>query len=405
MKSTDARPEPRSGTLPASATLDAFASSKLAGLERRQLRRSIVETDGRDAVQVEQHGQSLLNFCSNDYLGLSRHPEVIAAAQAATARHGTGSGASRLVTGGHPLLFELETRLARFKGAEDCIVFGSGYLANLAITPALLGSGDLILIDELAHACLFAGAQLSRARVETFRHNDLSDLSAKLAERRPEARRAMILTDGVFSMDGDLAPLPGLQVLADRHDAWLLVDDAHGVGVVAGGRGSAHAFTPPVQPPLQMGTLSKALGSYGGYLCASHAVCELLRTRARPLVFTTAPAPASIAAALKALDLIESEPALCERPTRLARRFCAVAGLPEPVSPIVPVILGSATAALDASAQLRAEGFLVTAIRPPTVPRGTARLRITFSAAHDEADIDRLAGLVAAWAPQHEAAE
>ena len=391
--------------LPASTSLDAFANTKLAGLEHRQLRRRIVETDGLDAVRVQQGGQALLNFCSNDYLGLTRHPDVIAAAQAATARYGTGSGASRLVTGGHPLLFELETRLARFKGTEDCVVFGSGYLANLAIAPALLGAGDLILIDELSHACLFAGAQLSRARVETFRHNDLTDLAAKLTEIRPGARRAMILTDGVFSMDGDLAPLPGLLALAGRHDAWTLVDDAHGVGVVAGGRGSAQAFDPPALAPLQMGTLSKALGSYGGYLCASHAVCELLRTRARPLVFTTAPPPASIAAALKALDLIESNAALCERPTLLARRFCAAAGLPEPVSPIVPVILGSASAALKASSRLRAEGFLVTAIRPPTVPRGTARLRITFCAAHDEADIDRLASLVAAWAPQREAAE
>ncbi|WP_339738884.1 8-amino-7-oxononanoate synthase [uncultured Maricaulis sp.] len=405
MRSTKASPEPTPDARPASATLDAYASGKLASLERSQLRRHIVETDGLDAVRVEQDGQTLLNFCSNDYLGLSRHPEVIAAAQDAAARHGTGSGASRLVTGGHPLLFELEARLARLKGAEDCILFGSGYLANLAIAPALLGSGDLILVDELAHACLFAGAQLSRARVETFRHNDLADLEAKLTDFRPDARRAMILTDGVFSMDGDLAPLPGLQALADRHNAWLLVDDAHGVGVVAGGLGSAHAFDPPVRAPLQMGTLSKALGSYGGYLCASHAVCELLRTRARPLVFTTAPAPASVAAALKALDLIESEMALCERPTGLARRFCAAAGLPEPVSPIVPVILGSAGAALEASARLRAEGFLVTAIRPPTVPRGTARLRITFSAAHDEADIDRLAALVAALVPQLEAAE
>ena len=392
-------------SLPATATLEAFANTKLAGLERSQLRRRIVETDGLDAVRVKQDGKVLLNFCSNDYLGLSRHPEVIAAARAATARHGTGSGASRLVTGGHPLLFELEASLARFKGSEDCIVFGSGYLANLAVAPALLGAGDLVLIDELAHACLFAGAQLSRARVETFRHNDLGDLEAKLIEMRPDARRAMILTDGVFSMDGDLAPLPGLLALADQHNAWTLVDDAHGVGVVAGGRGSAHAFDPPARAPLQMGTLSKSLGSYGGYLCASTAVCELLRTRARPLVFTTAPAPASIAAALTALDLIENDAGMCGRPNLMARRFCAAAGLPEPASPIVPVILGSATAALEASARLRAEGFLVTAIRPPTVPRGTARLRITFSAAHDEADIDRLARLVSAWVPQFEAAQ
>ena len=268
-----------------------------------------------------------------------------------------------------------------------------------------MGSRDLILVDALAHACLHAGAQLSGARVETFAHNDLADLDAKLTALRGEARHALILTDGVFSMDGDLAPLPGLLALVERHDAWTLVDDAHGVGVVAVGKGSAHAFDPPALAPLQMGTLSKSLGSYGGYLCASNAVCELLRTRARPLVFTTAPAPASIAAALAALDIIERDPELCDRPVALAKRFCAAAGLPEPVSPIVPIILGSADAALEASARLRKEGFLVTAIRPPTVPRGTARLRITFCAAHHEPDIDRLASLVRVWTRVTEAAE
>lgn len=389
----------------AANSLDAFANRKLAGLERRNLRRKLAETAAGDAVRVRQNGDALLNFCSNDYLGLTHHPAIIAASKAAIDMHGAGSGASRLVTGGHPLLFELERRLAALKGTEDCIVFGSGYLANLAITPALAGAGDLVLVDELAHACLHAGAQLSRATVETFRHNDMADLEARLEAGRGEARRALILTDGVFSMDGDLAPLPQLTALADRFDAWLLTDDAHGIGVVGGGRGSAFAFQPPAHAPLQMGTLSKALGSYGGYLCASHAVCELLRTRARPLVFTTALPPASAAAALAALDLIAAEPDFCARPLELARRFCARAGLKTPVSPIVPVVLGHETAALEASAALREAGFLVTAIRPPTVPKGSARLRITFSAAHDEADVDRLADAVAALMQQRTAAE
>jgi 8-amino-7-oxononanoate synthase len=377
------------------SSLDGFAARKLAGLERRNLRRKLVETACQDAVRVQQGDQTLINFCSNDYLGLAHHPEVIAAARDATAQHGTGSGASRLVTGGHPLLFELERRLAAFKGTQDCIVFGSGYLANLAITPALAGSTDLVLVDELAHACLHAGAQLSRARVQTFKHNDMADLAAKLEAGRGDARHAMILTDGVFSMDGDLAPLPQMQALARIHDAWLLTDDAHGIGVVAAGRGSAHAFGAPVDVPLQMGTLSKALGSYGGYVCASHDVCELLRTRARPLVFTTALPPASVAAALKSLDLIQADPDMCDRPLALARRFCAALGLAKPVSPILPVVLGNETAALDASARLRQSGFLVAAIRPPTVPKGTARLRITFSAAHAEADVDRFATTLA----------
>lgn len=389
----------------AHASLDRFAAGKLAGLDRRNLRRHLQETRPLGDARVERKGQRLVNACSNDYLGLAQHPDVIEAACTASRTYGAGSGASRLVTGGHPLLFELERRLAAFKQTEDCVIFGSGYLANLAITPALAGKGDLVLVDALAHACLHAGARLSGARVETFKHNDMTDLADQLSTLRSSHRRALILTDGVFSMDGDLAPLPDLLALAERHDAWALVDDAHGVGVIGEGRGTAHAFTPPALAPLQMGTLSKALGSYGGYVCASRSVCELLRTRARPLVFTTALPPACIAAALAALDLIENDPALRERPMLLAQRFCRSLGLAAPRSPIVPILIGSETAALQASAQLESAGFLVTAIRPPTVPRGTSRLRITFSAAQDEADVDRLAESLKTILQTAEAAE
>ncbi len=389
----------------ASASLERFAANKLAGLDRRNLRRRTRETRPLGGALVERDGRQLVNACSNDYLGLSQHPAVIEAAAAAARQFGAGSGASRLVTGGHPLLFELEARLAAFKGTEDCLVFGSGYLANLAITPALVGSGDIIFVDTLAHACLHAGARLSGARVEVFPHNDMAALGAMLTTLRPDHRHAMILTDGVFSMDGDLAPLPDMMALAQTHDAWTLIDDAHGIGVIGGGHGSTHAVQPPVVPPLQMGTLSKALGSYGGYVCASRDVCDLLRTRARPLVFTTALPPASIGAALAALDLIEQDSALRERPMDLARRFCRTLGLAEPNSPIVPIIIGDESAALSASAELEDAGFLVTAIRPPTVPRRTARLRITFNAAHSEADIDRLATTLKSILQTAEAAE
>ncbi|WP_323761350.1 8-amino-7-oxononanoate synthase [Maricaulis sp.] len=389
----------------ASASLERFAASKLAGLDRRNLRRRTRETLPLGGALVERDGRQLINACSNDYLGLSQHPDVTAAAAAAACRYGAGAGASRLVTGGHPLLFDLEARLATFKGTEDCLVFGSGYLANLAITPALVGKGDIVFVDSLAHACLHAGARLSGARVETFPHNDMAALASRLTELRGDHRHAMILTDGVFSMDGDLAPLPDLLALADRHNAWTLVDDAHGIGVIGNGHGSTHAFQPPVTPPLQMGTLSKALGSYGGYVCASKDVCDLLRTRARPLVFTTALPPASIAAALTALDLIARDPVLRDRPMRLARRFCRALGLAEPASPIVPIIIGKEADALAASATLETAGFLVTAIRPPTVPRGTARLRVTFNAAHSEADIDRLASTLKSILQPAEAAE
>lgn len=371
--------------------LNAFARSKLAALEAKNRRRRLAISDNGPDMRVTRNGRALINFCSNDYLGLSHHPAVIEAAREATALYGAGAGASRLVTGGYSLLFELEQRLAGLKGSEDCIVFGSGYLANLAITPALAGAQDLILIDELAHACLYAGAQLSGAKTLRFAHNDLDALEALLETHRADARHALILTDGVFSMDGDLAPLPEILDLAERFEAWTLVDDAHGLGVIGEGRGAAQAFNPPAKAPLQMGTMSKAIGGYGGYLCASHEVCELLRSRARPLVFTTALPPASTAGALKALDLIEARAIDIDRPLRLARRFCEALDLAKPQTPIVPVIIGAETQALAASKALENAGFLVTAIRPPTVPAGTSRLRITFSASHKEDDVDRLA--------------
>jgi 8-amino-7-oxononanoate synthase len=284
--------------------------------------------------------------------------------------------------------------LARLKGAQASCVFGSGYLANLGIIPALVGPGDLILIDDLSHACLWAGARLSRAAVVPFRHADVGHVGALLAELRGRHQRALIATDGVFSMDGDIAPLHGLAALAHRHDTWLMSDDAHGLGVVGGGRGSNFVQAVPADVPLQMGTLSKALGSYGGYVCASAAVVELIRNRARTAVYSTALPPAMAAAALAALDVIEREPGYAALPLAKARAFARRAGLPEPASPIVPVVLGEAGTALDASRMLADEGFLVVAIRPPTVPAGTARLRLTFTAQHPDDEIERLAELV-----------
>ncbi len=383
-------------------SLNIFALDKLAGLERRHLRRTLSDTardagDAAGGVWVERGGRRLLSFCCNDYLNLATHPAVVAASVEATRRHGTGAGASRLVTGNHPLFAGLESRLARLKGTEAACVFGSGYLANAGIVPALVGPRDLVLVDALAHACLWAGAQLAGARVETFRHNDVAHLAALLAAERGGHPRAMILTDGVFSMDGDLAPLPALSALARAHDAWLMVDDAHGLGVLGAGRGSAHAFDPPAQVALQMGTLSKAAGGYGGYLCASEAVVALIRTRARPFVYSTGLPPGVVAGASAALDVIAAEPEYAARPLALARRFALAAGLPEAQSPIVPLVLGTAEAALAGSRALEALGFLASAIRPPTVAEGTARLRFTFMARHTEAQVDRLAEAVRGW--------
>lgn len=371
-------------------SLQAFAEAKLDALERQSLRRRLSPTHRFDGLWVERNGRRLLSFSCNDYLGLSHHPEVKAAACRAIETYGVGAGASRLVTGDVPLLGELERRLAALKGTESACVFGSGYLANTGIVPTLVGPRDLIAIDELAHACLFAGAKLSGASLAVFPHNDVTALGALLSARRKDHPRTLVATDGVFSMDGDLAPLARLSALCSAHDAWLITDDAHGLGVLANGRGSAGLF-PEAAIPLQMGTLSKAIGGYGGYLCASEAVIELIRNRARTFVYSTGLPPGSAAAAIAALEVIAREPALCALPLAKARRFTARVGLPEAQSPIVAVLIGAADDALVASRALEAEGFLAVAIRPPTVAAGTARLRLTFTARHSDADIDRLA--------------
>jgi len=377
-------------------SLDAFAGDKLESLERAQLRRTPVVTT-RTGLWVERDGRRLLSFSCNDYLNFSQHPQIVAAAIDAIKHYGLGAGASRLVTGNHPLYEDLELRLARVKGSEAACVFGSGYLANTGIIPAVVGPDDLILVDELAHACIHAGAKLSGAENHLYRHCDVSHVEQILNAHRGGKKRALIATDGVFSMDGDIAPLPALSALARRFDAWLLSDDAHGLGVVGGGRGSAFvngAAPSAVDVPLQVGTLSKAVGAYGGYLCASRSVIDLMRSRARTLIYSTGLPPAIVAAAITALDIIERDPSYAGEPLRKARLFTRALNLPEAQSAIVPVIVGDAAAALAASDLLRDCGFLVVAIRPPTVPAGTARLRFAFTAQHEEADIARLAEIV-----------
>jgi 8-amino-7-oxononanoate synthase len=380
-------------------SLDDFAGEKLNALERANLRRSPVVT-ARTGIWAERDGRRLLSFSCNDYLNLSQHPDVIAAAIDATARYGVGAGASRLVTGNHPLYGELESRLARLKGADGTCVFGSGYLANTGAIPALVGTDDIILIDELSHACIHAGAKLSGAAVHLYRHADAGHAAALLAAHRGGKKHALIATDGVFSMDGDLAPLAALAELARRFDAWLLSDDAHGLGVVGRGRGSSFADG-GAEVPLQMGTLSKAVGAYGGYLCASRAVIDFMHTRARTFIYSTGLPPPVVAAATAALDVIEREPAYAAEPLRKAKEFARALNLPEAQSAIVPVVIGAADAALAASELLREEGFLVVAIRPPTVPAGTARLRFAFTAQHPDAEIARLVDVVRSRVLRH----
>lgn len=374
-------------------TLDDFASEKLAQLESRGLRRTLIETDRHSDTGARRGGRPLVSFCCNDYLNLSHHPAVIAASQQATERFGTNAGGSRLITGNVPLYSVLEDKLARFKQTEAAIVFGSGYLTNIGVIPCLVGPGDMIVADELNHSCLFAGAQLSRASLHIYEHGDADACRTILENERAGHDKCLILTDGVFSMDGDIAPLGALATLARTHDAWLMSDDAHGLGVIASGRGSSFVSGTKEDIPLQMGTLSKAVGAYGGYLCASKAVIDLVRNRARSFVYSTGLPPGTLAAAIKALEIIESDQALCAAPLENARSFCRRLNLPEPQSNIVPLVLGEAGRVMRASAALVESGYLVTGIRPPTVPEGTARLRLTFTAAHTNQQID---GLVAA---------
>jgi 8-amino-7-oxononanoate synthase len=373
-------------------SLDDYASRKLGELASVSLLRTLRSVDTGAGHRVTARGA--INFCSNDYLGLARDERLVRAAQSAAADCGAGAGSSRLVTGNHSLYEKLEHRIARLKRTEAAVVFGSGYLANIGTIPALIGAGDLIVADALSHACMMSGAKLSGARTLLFRHNDVGHLAELLAEHRGAARHALVLSEGVFSMDGDLAPLPDIVAVARDHDAWVMTDDAHGLGVIGEGRGAAAHWG--VAPDIQMGTLSKAVGSYGGYVAASRPVVDLLVNRARSLIYATGLPPTVVAASIAGLDIIAGDAALCRAPLAHARAFAARLNLPAPQSPIVPLIVGAAAAALAASQALEARGFLVTAIRPPTVPDGTARLRVTFTAAHSEDDVARLADAVRA---------
>lgn len=359
-------------------SLSMMAQTKLADLQARHLRRYLTPTQpAADGVHVTRNGVSLLSFCSNDYLGLAHDKRLSVAAQAALAANGTGAGASCLVSGDLSLNRSLETAIASYKGVADVRVFGSGYLANIGAIPTLVGRGDVIIMDELAHSCMHAGARLSGADIRLFAHNNPDDAATKLVDR-DDFVHALILTETVFSMDGDAAPLSQLAALAEDHEAWLMSDDAHGLGLLT-------AENPAI---VQMGTLSKSAGSYGGYVGGPSAFVDLLTSRARSFIYTTGlPAPI-LAASLAAISIMAEETWRGEKVHQLACHFAEACGLPKPAAAIVPMRVGDAQTALALSAHLQAHGFLVPAIRPPTVPAGTARLRFTFSAAHQRSDIE-----------------
>ncbi len=362
--------------------LASAAREKLHALERAGRRRVLTESHREEAAVVMRGGKRLLSFSCNDYLGLSHHPKVKEAAAKASQQFGAGAGAARLVTGNHPLYVQFEKKLAVWKGTEAALVFGSGYLANTGIIPALVGKGDLILADKLVHACLLDGAQLSGAKLLRFKHNDMGDCERLFAAHRAQHTHCLIVTDEVFSMDGDVAPLAELAALATTHDAWLMADGAHSFA-------GKHA---PVD--VYVGTLSKALGSYGGYVAAGRDVIDYITTSARSFMFSTGLPPASIAAADAALDIVMANPELSDMPLAKARLFTKTLGLPDAQSAIVPLVLGDEAKALAAAATLEEAGYLAVAIRPPTVPEGTSRLRFAFSALHPDEDIVKLAQVI-----------
>ncbi|MEZ5459053.1 MAG: 8-amino-7-oxononanoate synthase [Steroidobacteraceae bacterium] len=377
---------------------DALAAA-LAGLDSRALRRQRSTLEKRPGARLHHAGRDYLNFSSNDYLGLADHPALAASMQAAASARGTGAGASHRVTGHGPEHDALERELAEFCGRERALLFSTGYMANLGVVMALAGRDDLVLEDRLNHASLLDAALLSRARLERYPHRDAAVAAQALAAfdttRSPQAG-ALLVTDGVFSMDGDLAPLPQLAAAARAHEAWLIVDDAHGFGVLGehGGGVLEHFGLGADDVPVLVGTLGKACGSFGAFVAGDADLVDWLLQRARTYIYHGAAEPVA-AATRAALRVIRAEPARRARLRELTQRFRSAAqeaGLPLLPSDtaIQPVIVGDARRCLDISHLLREDGFWVTPIRPPTVPQGAARLRVTLSAAHADADVDRL---------------
>jgi len=365
-----------------------LAERRAADLERR-LR--WVESSPEPRVRMD--GREMLVLGSNNYLGLATHPHVVAAAEAATRRYGSGSGGSRLTTGNLALYSDLEMDLARIKGTDAAVVFSSGYAANTGTIPALVGEGDLILSDALNHASLIDGCRLSRAEKRVYAHGDPDHIAFSLRDRNA-FRRVLIVTDGVFSMDGDIVPLDAVCALAEEFSAGVLLDDAHGLGTVGpAGFGTAERFGLTDHPALlQMGTLSKALGALGGYVASSHAVVELLRQKARSLVFSTGLPPAALAAARESLTILQSSPELVSQlrsnssylRSELRRHGFRV---PSGETPIVPLLIGPARDAVRLAEACERRGLLASAIRPPTVPEGTSRLRLSVMATHTAEDL------------------
>jgi 8-amino-7-oxononanoate synthase len=384
---------------------DEFARQELRSIAESGLLRHLRSLDSAQGGRVLLNGREFINFSSNDYLGLANSDELKAAVIEGVNRFGVGSGASRLICGNLEAHEHLEHRLACFKGTESALAFSSGYATAMGVLPALCGRDDTIILDKLSHASLIDAARLSGATLRVFPHHDLDRLASLLkgARAKSSAHRILVVTESIFSMDGDAAPLREIVDLSEAHGAWLLVDEAHAVGVLGpNGRGLIAALGLEKRVPLQMGTLGKALGVGGGYIASSRSVIDLLVNRARSLIYSTSPPPAIACAAARAVEIAQGTPGdalrirlhahlsvVRSRKSLLQQREDA-APRSGPEAAIIPLIVGDETAAMQVSAKLLERGFLIPAIRYPTVARGRARLRVTFSAAHEPAQIESL---------------
>lgn len=380
--------------------MDLELARRLEELKQKQLYRKLRPLASSQGPRVNLDGREILNFSSNDYLGLAAHPALAAAAHEAAAKWGSGSGASRLVCGSLNLYHELEQSLAAFKGADAALLFSTGYAAALGAITSLASPADFVVIDKLVHASIVDAARLSGATLRVFRHNNPADLERILGwcrgQKADSPRQILIITESVYSMDGDFAPLRELAALKDRYHAWLMVDEAHATGLFGPGRsGLIEELGLRGRVEIQMATLGKALGSSGGFITGSRVLADYLVNRARSFIFSTAPSPASAAAALAALRLIQSSEGDARLETLrshlqfLRDSLSALQSAP-PHSPILPLLIGSEENALALSQKLLDAGFLIPAIRYPTVPRNQARLRLTASAAHTPEDLHRL---------------
>ncbi len=372
---------------------------RLAALRGQALYRELRRVDSAQGPAITAAGKTFLNFSSNDYLGLANHPALKAAAVRASEKFGAGAGASRLICGSLTPFHDLEEALAVFKKSEAALTFSSGYATALGTITAIAGKDDVIILDKLVHACIVDAARLSGAKLRVFAHNDLDDLEAKLqwaAANLPRPGHALVITESIFSMDGDAAPLREIVALKEKYGAWLMVDEAHATGVIgAEGRGLADALGVGAQVEIQMGTLGKALGAAGGFICGSRVLIDYLINRARSFIFSTAPVPAAAAAATAGIQIASSAEGKTRRADlqqRIAELHSAL-GRPAPAmaAAIIPLIIGDEARAVTVAAQLRARNLFVPAIRYPTVARSSARLRITLTAAHSQSEVATLA--------------